>query len=73
MSERHDLEIVSPEGETHLHRKFRIHCCCVVFGITCAVAVSYVPVSPQFFSHFALGMPIVPSLVQEVADRILAL
>src|SRR5260221_7660228 len=68
-----DEEIVSPDGKTHAHRKFHIHVACVTFGVASAIAVSYIPMSPQFFSHFVLGMPIVPSLAQEVIDRVLAL
>jgi hypothetical protein len=66
-------EIVSPEGETRAHRKFHIHCACVMFGVVTAIVVSYVPMTDKIFSHFVLGMPIMPSLIQEVADRVLAL
>ena len=68
-----DEEIVSPDGMTHLHRKFHIHVACVTFGVAIAVVISYIPITDKIFSHFVLGMPIMPSLVQEVIDRVLAL
>ncbi len=73
MSERNDEEIVEPDGTTNLHRKFHIHVACICLGVVAAIVVSYIPVSGKIFSHFALGMPLVPSIAQEVLDRLFSL
>lgn len=73
MKERRHRFIEDETGATTGKRRFRIHVVCVMFGALMAIVVSYVPVTSHLTSHIALGVPAVPSAVQELADRMLGL
>jgi hypothetical protein len=59
------------EAARSLHSRVRVHLVCVTLGILLAILSTCAPLDS--LAHFAPALPVLPSVVQEIADRFLGL
>lgn len=63
-------ERTAEEHVEHLTRKLKAHGSCIAVGVVMAILVTYLP-ARWANPHVVAMVPAVPSLVQEVLDRLL--
>jgi len=54
-------------------RKIRVHVICILIGAVITVVLTYIPLTASITSHVAFGIPAVPSVAQEVFDRLMGI